>query len=105
MEIKTIKDEPHSFRFYCRSENLLKIISNRKLIFCTWALIGYLGQFLLVISSLNHYSDHDRLLRCGSSLDISVDPSHIYDVALFLISIYHMIEFIRFTIFMTAAFI
>ena len=36
-------EEVHNFKFYCKPENMAKIIGNRKLIFGTWGLIGYIG--------------------------------------------------------------
>ena len=36
-------NEVHNFKFYSKSENMAKIIGNRKLIFGTWGLIGYIG--------------------------------------------------------------
>jgi hypothetical protein len=106
MEIKNVVGPEHGFLHFCGPAVFTKLISNRKKYFCTWAFIGYLGQFFLVVSCLNLYSDNDRHFRCGSALtDPHIDPSTFYDTALFLMIIYHMIEFIRFTLFMTCAFI
>ena len=59
--------EEHDFKFYCLPSNLTKVMSNKKMIFATYGLIGYIGQFLLIISAINHYSDGDRFLICGTS--------------------------------------
>ena len=65
-EVVPIKQEvEHNFRFYCQPNNMAKIIGNRMLIFGSWALIGYVGQFILIVSVLNVYSDIDRFLPCG----------------------------------------
>lgn len=58
-------EEVHNFRFYSRPDNMAKIIGNRKLIFGTWALIGYIGQFILIVSVINVYSDFDRFIPCA----------------------------------------
>ena len=58
-DVKQAEPE-HNFKFYCQSENFTKIIGNRKLIFGTWGLIGYLIQFILIVSVINVYSDIDR---------------------------------------------
>lgn len=58
------KKEVHNFRFYSRSENMAKIIGNRKLIFGLWGLVGYIGQFILIVSVINVYSDYDRFKPC-----------------------------------------
>ena len=98
--------EHHSFSYYCYPAVITKIISNRKWIFCSWAFLGYLEQFLLLVSALNLYSDSDRHSKCGSALtDPYKDPSSFYDTAFVLLFIFHVIEFIRFTLFMTCAFI
>lgn len=55
----------HTFAFYCRPANFCKIISNLKLIYASWALLGYIIQFLLTITVINIYSDRDRLLNCA----------------------------------------
>lgn len=61
-------DQPHNFWFYSRPDNFSKIIGNRKLIFGSWGLLGYIGQFLLIVSGLNVYSDQDRfILGCDPS--------------------------------------
>jgi hypothetical protein len=57
-------EEVHNFRFYSRPDNMAKIIGNRKLIFGTWGLIGYIGQFILIVSVINVYSDFDRFIPC-----------------------------------------
>ena len=57
-------EEVHNFRFYSRPDNMAKIIGNRKLIFGTWGLIGYIGQFILIVAVINVYSDFDRFIPC-----------------------------------------
>ena len=92
----------HNFKFYCQSENFAKIIGNRKLIFGTWGLIGYIGQFILIVSVINVYSDQDRKLPCNIP-EIDKDPdqlSELYDMPLKLLGAYHIIEWVRMTIFL-----
>ena len=94
-------DEVHDFKFYSRSENMAKIIGNRKLIFGTWGLIGYIGQFILIVSVINVYSDKDRFLSCGiRDLKTPEDNAAVYDMALRLLGAYHIIEWVRMTIFL-----
>jgi len=95
-------DEPHNFRFYSRPENMAKIIGNKKLIWGTWGLIGYIGQFILIVSTINVYSDHDRFKQCKID-ELGTDPedqSEVYDTALRLLASYHIIEWFRMTIFL-----
>ena len=96
----------NSFRDYIKPLVFTKIVSNKKIIFASWGGIGYLGQFFLIISAINLFCDGDRLLRCGSSLtDPKADPSAVYDTAFVLLIIYHLIEWVRFTIWLVICFI
>ncbi len=70
------KEEPHNFKFYCKPANLAKIIGNRKLIFGSWGLVGYLIQFFYIIAGLNHYSDNERFLPCDTSRPITDVDAH-----------------------------
>ena len=94
-------NEVHNFKFYSKSENMAKIIGNRKLIFGTWGLIGYIGQFVLIVAVINVYSDKDRFLSCGiADLKTPADNAAVYDMALRLLGAYHIIEWVRMTIFL-----
>lgn len=100
---KEIKSEPeHNFWFYSKPANFAKIIGNRKLVFGTWGLVGYLGQFLLIVAGLNAYSDNERKRSCSSSNGLPLDESNTnhYDVALALLCAYHIIEWVRMTMFL-----
>jgi hypothetical protein len=80
---------------------MAKIIGNRKLIFGTWGLIGYIGQFILIVAVINVYSDRDRFLSCGiADLKTPDDNAAVYDMALRLLGAYHIIEWVRMTIFL-----
>ena len=92
-------DEPHNFRFYCRSDNFATIIQKRKLIFGTWGLIGYVGQFILIVAVINGYSDADRFIHCPGVTHHDHSPL-VYDSALRVLASYHIIEWVRFTIFL-----
>lgn len=95
-----------SFLYFWKPAHFTKVVTNTKKVFAVWALIGYLGQFLLVVSAINLYSDSARNLKCGSSLvDPTEDPALVYDTALKLLAVYHIIEWVKFTLFLTIAFI
>ena len=80
---------------------MAKIIGNRKLIFGTWGLFGYIGQFILIVAVINVYSDKDRFLSCGiDELKTDADNASVYDMALRLLGAYHIIEWVRMTIFL-----
>lgn len=89
-----------------KSGNITKIMGNRKKIFASYGLIGYIGHFFLIVSALNLYSDGDRFISCGTSTaEGREESSAVYDTALMLLSIYHIIEWARFTIMLTAIFV
>ena len=94
-------EEEHNFRFYSRSENMAKIMGNRKLIFGTWGLIGYIGQFILIVAVINVYSDKDRFINCGiDELKTKEEQAEVYDTVLRVLGAYHIIEWVRMTIFL-----
>ena len=97
------QEEVHNFKFYCKSENMATIIGNRKLIFGTWGLIGYISQFILIVAVINVYSDKDRFIPCNIASVDTIDGSGqaaVYDAALATIASYHIIEWVRMTIFL-----
>jgi len=102
-----------TFKDYIKPGSLSKIMGNRKMIFGFYALAGYLGQFFLVVSAINLYSDGDRGVRCGSYAKGGENEFHpdrmavssVYDLSLLLLAIYHIIEWVRFTILLTCMFI
>ena len=95
------QEEVHNFKFYSRPENMTTIIGNKKLIFGIWGLIGYLGQFILIVSVINVYSDRDRMIDCGIGKPTDGEAnSEVYDTSLKLLASYHIIEWVRMTIFL-----
>ena len=50
-------DPSHTFGFYLKPSNFTRVISNLKLVFATWALFGYIQHFLMIIVTINVYSD------------------------------------------------
>ena len=89
----------HSWGWYMLPSNLTKITSNRKAIFGTWSLITYIGQFLLIVMCINDYSDGDRFISCGSYPKEGESATVVYDNALLLLAIYHLIEWVRVIVF------
>lgn len=59
----------------------------------------YLTQFILALCACNFYSDSDRFLGCEAEGYTSpVDATKGLDMALFLLAIYHIIEWLRTTL-------
>jgi len=67
-------------------------------------LIGfyYTLQFTLAISAANFYSDSDRFIGCGTEeLTEPAKATTVYDMPLFLLSLYHGIEWLRSALLLT----
>jgi hypothetical protein len=98
-EIK--EEQNHNFMYYSKPDNFAKIIGNKKLVFGLWGLVGYVGQFLLIVAGLNVYSDEDRFKQgCDPSTTDANAQSDVYDTALRLLCAYHIIEWVRMTLFL-----
>ena len=112
--------------------NAVKVMQKKMAVFGTYALIIYLIEFCMVVYSLHSWSSGTcieessssssghRLLRmletttddcvdntegrfqlCGSATTID-DAEAVYDTAILLFFIYHAIEWVRYTIFLTS---
>jgi len=90
----------HSMGYYLRPSNSLKIMGNKKLIFGTLGLFIYCQQFVLVVGALNHYASFSRVELCNGMY--GEEASEFYDSALAFSSVYHIIEWARTTVFLTA---
>lgn len=97
-------EEVHNFKFYARHDNFAKIIGNRKLFFGIWGLCAYIGHFILIIATINSYSDQERFISCGidgvDRRDFDYN-TRVYDAALALVASYHIIEWVRVILFLT----
>lgn len=61
--------------------------------------IYYITQFLLSLSAANFYSDSDRFVSCGIiDYDTPATATKGLDMALYLLSIYHITEWLRTTL-------
>ena len=96
-----VVEEEHNFRFYARPANYAKIIGNMKLIYGIWGFIAYIGQFFLIITAINLYSDGDRYLSCKPEWRRGDERnSEVYDTALVLLASYHLVEWVRVILFL-----
>jgi hypothetical protein len=61
--------------------------------------IYYITQFLLSLAAANFYSDSDRFISCGiANFDTPTTATKGLDMALYLLSIYHITEWLRTTL-------
>lgn len=80
--------------------------------FCVAGII-YLYHLVAIMAGCNAYSDYTRLIPCGewakkpitgaNLKSIQEDSSSVYDAALMIAIIYHIIEWVRWTLFITTA--
>ena len=64
----------------------------------------YLIQFMCCVSACNFYSDHSRYNTCTRPDKTQIkgeNASKVYDMAIYLTGVYHVIEWIRTTILLT----
>ena len=87
-------------KFFMKPGNFTRVVSGKKAVWGFWTLFGYIGHFFLIVIGINLYSDVDRLLKCGEG-QYKGDPksSEVYDTALLLLIIYHLIEWVRIIVF------
>jgi len=74
------------------------------MIFGFWGMFAYIAQFLLINATINAYSDVSRLIGCAKNLE-GEDASNVYDNALILLASYHLVEWFRIIVFLTAVFL
>ena len=113
---KTVTIQP--FNWYLRHDRFFTIVTNRWGIFTIISGIIYLYEIIWTISGVNNYCDISRTfnydktakLSCLTSLGkiLTTDAdiakaSGVYDFPILIVTIYHMIEWIRWTILGTAA--
>ena len=82
--------------------NAAKLINHHRWKFSAFFGTYYVLQFTLSISAANFYSDSDRFISCGvDNLTMPADVTKVYDTSLFLLSLYHGIEWLRAAILLT----
>jgi len=108
----------HEFKWYLKSEKFFKIVTTRWGIFTIISAMCYVYEIIWTISGVNNYCDITRTLnsnkagtiKCiatlGNTLTAKGDiatVSAVYDFPILIVTIYHMIEWIRWTILATCA--
>lgn len=107
---KNGEDEPmpiQPFKFYLGTAQTYKIISTRWGLFTLLASVIYCIHLVCTIAGVNHYADGSRFRLCPDAEGAAnTDPesaSAVFDSALLLTSLFHMIEWVRWTVFLTSA--
>lgn len=90
------------FKFYLNHEVTFKIISTRWGLFTIIGGVIYLLHLCWAIAGVNSYCDYTRLNKCGDA-QTGEEASSVYDTAIALSAVFHMIEWVRWTTFLTSA--
>ena len=97
------------FKFYLKPENKFEIVTKR---WGTFTLIGgavYIWHLFFTVMGVDKYTDITRKYSCnGTPFDLLSDDqraenSRLFDTAIILVTIFHMIEWLRWTVFLTTA--
>ncbi len=90
------------FSWYLRPEATFKIISTEWSKFTLLSGIIYSIHLVFLCAGVDKYSSFERHNACeGAKSD--VDSSAVYDLWILLVVIFHLVEWLRQTIFMTSA--
>lgn len=84
-----------------KPEQMSQLISGRFMAYFVYVLAYYLIQLTGCVGVVNFYSDVDRFNSCGIEGYLPVDNAKVYDGALLLLAIFHLIEWIRTTLLFT----
>ena len=81
-------------------------LNRSKLLFGLLLGVWYLAQFIGCVACINLFSDIERLIPCGTTTTNDPgDASKVFDTPLILLSIFHIIEWIRVTFLLTVTLI
>lgn len=61
----------------------------------------YLYHLIWTMSGVNNFSSQSRLVPCGKTQGTPAEASAVYDTAIALVTAFHMIEWIKWTLFIT----
>ena len=95
--------EIKSWSYYLHPDQVAPLMSRRLLVFGSYNLLYYLIQLTAAVGVVNFYCDIDRFNSCGGLSPL--DSASVYDKALLLLAIYHIIEWVKSTILLTVVFL
>ena len=88
--------------YYFHPTQATKLITGRFCVYFIYVLFYYLIQLAACIGVVNFYGDADRFIACnGGTLSDPEEAAKVFDVALLLLAIYHLVEWIKTTILFT----
>ena len=109
---KQVEEEPEgefnlAWSQYLMPGNATKLITKRCVPYSIYIGFYYVIQLAACIASVNFYGDADRFNSCevatGEAPMKPIEAMKVYDIPILLMSIYHLIEWIKTTIVLTVA--
>jgi len=95
------KQPVQDFKYYLKPEVSYKILATKWVHFTCLGGFTYFYHFAWTVAGVDNYCDYTRLLTCGAK--IGDDASAVLDTAIALVTVFHMIEWLRQTVFLTTA--
>ena len=99
-EKETVNED---FKFYLKPEVTYKIVSTKWVTFTALGGFCYCYHFVWTVAGVDNYCDTTRTYRCIPEAANDDDASAIYDLGIAIVTIFHMIEWLRQTVFLTTA--
>ena len=99
------EEAPATFKEYFsfgNHEKMFKIVAQNWGKFCLLTAPIYIYHLLWTIAGINAYADYTRENACGSATSKEA-ASAVFDTAIAMVSMWHMIEWIRWTVFIAGA--
>ena len=93
---------PQEFKYYLMPAQTYVIIEKEWVLFTLLTAVVYLLHLFWMCYGVDVYSSYERHITCGEA-NTYEDASAVYDVFILLCIIFHMVEWIRQTIFATSA--
>lgn len=94
------KEGPKLFSDYCKPECMHEILQKRWGIFFLFSTLVYIYHFLSIIIGMDKYVHYSRFTGCKDTTSFK-DASAVFDTALLLVLIFHIIEWVRQTVLIT----
>jgi len=95
------KPPVEEFKYYLKHEVSYKIVATKWGLFTALGGFTYFYHFAWTVAGVDNYCDYTRTMSCASKS--GEDASAVYDMAIALVTIFHMVEWLRQTVFLTTA--
>ena len=94
----------HPFKFYLHPNATHKIIEAKWLLFSGICFVVYAYHFVWAISGVDKYADYTRFKLCGDAKNMN-EATSIYDRGIMVVTVFHILEWVRQTVFLVTALI